>query len=513
MDKHVNAVIYARFSSHNQQEQSIEGQLRYCHEYASRCGYTIVTEYIDRAISGTTDNRPEFQRMIKDAAGRGFQFVLVWKLDRFSRNRYDSAIYKRQLQKHGVRVLSVTENVGAGDESLLLEAILEAMAETYSRQLSQNVKRGMLESARKGLSTGGRLFLGYKVNENKQFVIDPAGAAIVQRIFTMYAHGSSKQEIVDALNASGCRNASGKPFTFNGVSKTLENVRYTGVYKYAEIEIPDGMPRIIEQDLWDAVQARLHSSPPRIREKANYLLLGKVFCGHCGRALIGTSGHGKSGNVWRYYAHRSGTTPPCNKKPERKAWLEQYVTEQACRYVLNPDNTDFIAQRVCIAWKTENGGNADAIKDRLKAIEKELTQITNAFAAAAPVIRDRLNAQAETLAEERDQLQTELARVQARRPLDVEDVKRYLSQLCVGDPADEETQRQVIDTFVNCVYVWDDKIVIYFNVKDGGQVTYLQAKTDAAGVLPDLTTAHHSEISTNMLYVFLGGCVGLVCLR
>ena len=512
MDTTTNAVIYARFSSHSQQEQSIDGQLRYCREYAAQHGYAIVAEYCDRAMSGTNDNRPEFQRMIRDASGRGFQYILVWKLDRFSRNRYDSAIYKRQLAKHGVRVLSVTENVGAGDETLLLEAILEAMAETYSRQLSQNVKRGMAESARKCQSNGGRGIMGYKVDANKQFVIDPDAAAIVQRIYSMYAAGSSKAEIVETLNAAGLRNNLGKPFTFNGITKTLQNIRYTGVYKYGDIEVPGGMPQIITQELWDACQARQQAKPPRIREKAEYLLLGKVYCGYCGRALIGTSGHGKSGNVWRYYAHRSGTKD-CHKKPEKKAWLEWYVTDRACRYVLNPDNTEYIAQRVCAAWQAENGGNADAMQGRIKAIDRELDRIAISYTSAVPAIQAALNVRASDLQTERNQLQAEYGRMQARRPLVLEDVKRYLQQLCVGDPSDPAVQKQVIDTFINCVYVWDDKIVVYFNVSDGGQIEYAKAKEHAAGVRPECTSAHHNAVGTNAYIVFVGGYIGIVCPR
>ncbi len=145
----MNAVLYARYSSDKQTEQSIDGQLRYCEQYAKQHGYNIIGSYIDRAISGTSDNRPQFQQMIQDSSKKQFQFVIVWKLDRFARNRYDSAIYKNKLKKNGVKVLSATEGIGEGDESIILEAVLEAMAETYSRQLSQNVRRGLKESALK----------------------------------------------------------------------------------------------------------------------------------------------------------------------------------------------------------------------------------------------------------------------------------------------------------------------------------------------------------------------------
>ena len=126
-----NAVIYARYSSHNQTEQSIEGQLRVCHEYAQREGFAIVGEYIDRAISGKTDDRPDFQRMVSDSRKRAFQYVIVYKLDRFARNRYDSAVYKHKLKQNGVKVVSAMENIGDNPESIILEAVLEASAEYY----------------------------------------------------------------------------------------------------------------------------------------------------------------------------------------------------------------------------------------------------------------------------------------------------------------------------------------------------------------------------------------------
>ena len=168
-----NAVIYARYSSAAQQEQSIDGQLRYCYQYAASRGIRVVGEYIDRALSGTkAETRPEFQRMIQDAGKKQFQFVLVWKLDRFARNRYDSVIYKNKLKKSGVRVLSVTEGIDGGSESAIMEAILEAMAEEYSRQISQNVSRGMREAARQANTVGGTVPLGYRPNGKKLAVVE-----------------------------------------------------------------------------------------------------------------------------------------------------------------------------------------------------------------------------------------------------------------------------------------------------------------------------------------------------
>ena len=133
----MNAVIYARYSSDSQREESIEGQIRECTEYAKRNGITILDTYIDRALSVRSADRPEFQRMIKDAEKELFEIVLVWKLDRFSRDRYDSAYYKHILKKHGIKVVSAKENISEGPEGIILESMLEGMAEYYSAELSQ----------------------------------------------------------------------------------------------------------------------------------------------------------------------------------------------------------------------------------------------------------------------------------------------------------------------------------------------------------------------------------------
>ena len=135
----MRAVLYCRYSSEKQTEQSIEGQLAACHDYARQHGYVVVGEYIDRALSAKSDNRPEFLRMIEDSSKKDFDIILVYQLDRFSRNRYDSAVYKTKLKKNGVRVLSARENIADDASGVLMEAVLEGMAEYYSAELSQKV--------------------------------------------------------------------------------------------------------------------------------------------------------------------------------------------------------------------------------------------------------------------------------------------------------------------------------------------------------------------------------------
>ncbi len=124
------AVIYARYSCEKQTEQSIEGQLRVCNEFAERNGYTVVHNYIDRAVSGKTDKREQFQQMLKDSASKTFEFVIVYKLDRFARNRYDSAMNKATLKKNGVKVLSACEQITDSPEGIILESMIEGFEHT-----------------------------------------------------------------------------------------------------------------------------------------------------------------------------------------------------------------------------------------------------------------------------------------------------------------------------------------------------------------------------------------------
>ena len=195
----MKAVIYARYSSDNQREESIEGQLRECKEYAEKNGITILCSYIDRALSAKTDNRPEFQNMVQDSAKGLFDTVLVWKLDRFARNRYDSAHYKAVLRRNGVKVVSATENISDGPEDIILESMLEGMAEYYSADLAQKINRGLTENALKGKNNGGGIPLGYQLTDDQHLRIDPLTAPIVREIYQRYAEGETVRSIITSV--------------------------------------------------------------------------------------------------------------------------------------------------------------------------------------------------------------------------------------------------------------------------------------------------------------------------
>ena len=320
----MKAVIYARYSSDNQREESIEGQLRECKEYADKNGITILCSYIDRALSAKTDNRPEFQKMVQDSAKGLFDTVLVWKLDRFARNRYDSAHYKAVLRRNGVKVVSATENISDGPEGIILESMLEGMAEYYSAELAQKINRGLTENALKGKNNGGGIPLGYQLTDDQHLRIDPLTAPIVREIYQRYAEGETVRSIITSLNERHILTQKQKPFRPNSLHSVLCNRKYIGEYRYKDIIIPDGVPSIIPKDLFERVQMRVEKNkrtPARAKAEEEYLLTTKLFCGHCGGRLVLTT----NGTTVRF---ADGT--PIHKKRIRYVCYNKTRRRQEC---------------------------------------------------------------------------------------------------------------------------------------------------------------------------------------
>ena len=261
-----NAVIYARYSSHGQTEQSIEGQLHDNYRWAEQNGMTVVAEYIDRALTGTKDQRPDFLRMIDDAANKHFEYVIVWKLDRFARNRYDSAIYKSKLKKCGVKVVSAMENITDSPEGIILEGLLESMAEYYSANLSENTIRGKRETAAKGYWNGGHPPLGYKVVDRK-LVEDEKTAPIVRYVFEQYAKGQSKAKVIQHLSSKGIKSVTGGELTYSCLNTVLRNQTYIGKPTYNG-EVIEGLAEpLLSEDLFWKVQEQIKKDLSRLERR------------------------------------------------------------------------------------------------------------------------------------------------------------------------------------------------------------------------------------------------------
>ena len=377
--------LYLRFSSERQREQSIEGQLRDCRAFCKMNRYRIVAIYVDRATTARKDveKRTHFQEMIRDSDKQPWEAVVVWKLDRFARNRTDSALFKFRLRKNGVRVISATEAISEKPEGIILEAVLEGMAEFYSADLSQKITRGMRESALKCHSIGGHVPLGYKI-ENHKLVIDPNTAHIVQEAFQLYANGETVADICRLFNFKGYRTAKEVEFNRNSFKSMFRNKRYIGIYTYKDIEIEGGVPAIIDKELFETVHHRLSvnaEAPARGKAKVDYLLAGKLFCGHCGGSMNGESGTSKTGAIHNYYTcYTRKRQHSCDKKPLKKDWIE-YIVAQDAMALMTDEVIEELADMAMAQTEQDLKENTriPELSDRLKEIESGISNITRAI--------------------------------------------------------------------------------------------------------------------------------------
>ena len=466
----MTAVIYARYSSDNQREESIEGQIRECTAYAEKNGITVIKHYIDRAFSAKTDNRPEFQQMIKDSGKKLFDVVLVWKFDRFARNRFDSANYKMILKKNGVHLISVMEPIAEGSQGILVETLLEGMAEYYSAELSEKVIRGQTENALKGKCTGGTGTIGYKIDEDKFYHLDPLTAPLVLEAFQRYDNGDKMVEIVNFLNDKGVRNMLGGKMTHSSVNTMLKNRRYIGKLSFWDIVVPDAIPVIVPKDLFDRVQKRLDKNkraPACGKADEEYLLTTKLFCGKCGTLMGGESGTSHMGNTYYYYkcgnAKRHGKAH-CDLKAIRKEPLERFVVDTAIKVIFSDEIIERLIDLVMEAQQKENT-RLPVLKDQLRDTEKRLANLLEAIEQGilTPTTKQRLD----ELEARKEALNTSILEEELKKPvLTREWIRFWLEKFRKGDVGSTEHQRQIIDTFVNSVYVFDDRVVLNFNFTD-----------------------------------------------
>ena len=479
----MKAVIYARYSSDGQREESIEGQFRECKEYAEKNGITILGTYIDRAMSAKTDNRPEFQRMIKDSGKYLFDIVIVWKLDRFARNRYDSAHYKAILRKNKVKVVSATEAIAEDSTGILLESLLEGYAEFYSAELSEKVGRGMTENALKCKFNGGTVPLGFVIDDEQHFQIDPVAAPVVLEMFTLYDKGSTMQELVNLLNDRGFRNVRGTKYTLNIINRLLKNRRYIGEYKYRDIVHPDGIPAIVPMDLFQRVQdkmAKNKKAPARIRAEDSYLLTTKLFCGTDGVYMVGESGTSKMMKVHRYY--RCVNTKKkrlCNRKPVKKDMIEDMVVNSTMELV-NDNNVVRYIVDIILEEDSRESSSLPLLTRKLKETEKAINNMLNAIQQG--ILTTSTKQRLDELEDTKSDLEVSILQEQMVKPLlTKEQLTFWIHRFRNTDITNREQRQRLIDIFVNSVYVFDDHVVISFNYRDGAKTVSL-AEVESAGV-------------------------------
>lgn len=464
------AVVYARYSSAGQKEQSIDGQLAAAYKYAEAKGYQIVHEYIDRAMTGRNDDRDDFQRMLSDTGKHQFSVIIVWKVDRFGRNREEITFNKYRCKKNGVRVEYVAENMPEGPESVILEAVLEGMAEYYSLQLSQNVKRGLLENAKHHKAVSGTPPLGYKLTEDKHFEVDPDTAPLVRVIYEKYAAGETLFEIIRYLNNAGYKTPRGKPFARTSLDKLLKNEKYIGIYKFKDIIYDeDAVPALIDKDLFYKVQDMLEKNkraPVKNWNYSDYLLTGKLFCGHCGDPMVGKAGHGKSGRKYDYYICKKN-----DKKPVRKEWIEETVLQEVHRIL---DDDEIFQMIVDNTWEyyleqDMKEHEREAMLKQIADIEKGIANLSKAVEQGMPF--DVVSGRLDELSGQKIALQKAIAELEIQKgfKLTKDHIQFFLEQFRSMDASDRNCEKRLISVFVNAIYVYDDKLKIAFNYSEEGQ--------------------------------------------
>lgn len=456
------AVIYARYSSDKQTEQSIEGQLRVCNEYATRNNIVVVDTYIDRAMTGTNDNRPDFKRMLKDSNKKAWDIVLVYKLDRFSRDKYETAIHKHTLRENGVKLVSAMENIPDTPEGIILESLLEGMNMYYSAELSQKVKRGMRECRLKGRFLGGNIIFGYKVVD-KKIVLDEDAAGVVRYIFEEYAKGKLIREIGDELIERGVQHR-GKPISRDAIYYILKNEKYSGVYEYDGELYKDTYPKIISDELFAAVRKKIESNRYGTHKPGiNYLLREKIICGYCGGRVKSESGTSKTGRVIRYYGcSNKYAAKKCGLKSLNKEMLEKLVVDTTFKVFKNAQIMEVVIDKILDLHmkKLEEQSILNLLLNDYNEVKQSISNVLDAIekGVITPSTKERLA----ELEKRKEELSIKITNEEAkyRVRLTRKDIKRFVEKAILKEP------RQMIDILVKQIKLYNDKIEIFYNYTD-----------------------------------------------
>ena len=460
------AVIYARYSSHAQKDVSIEQQVEECKEYAKTNNMQVIEIYADRHLTGKTDKRPEFQKMMRHAEKRQFQVVLSYKSNRMARNMLQALQYEEKLSKFGIRVVYAKEEFGDNAAGRFALRTMMNVNQFYSENLAEDVMRGMLDNAENGLITNGQLPLGYKKGDDGKYAIDEPAAAVVREIYARFLSGDSLADIAADLNARNIKTSKGNLWNKNSFHSILSNERYTGVYIYDSVRTEGGVPTIIGKELFYSVKEKLAEKrgPQPRRSAGEYLLTGKLYCGHCKSHMVGVSGTGKSGKLHYYYqcqGKRLGKE--CDKKPVRRDLIERSVASAIKNNILQDDFIEWMADTVmAYAKKHREKLHIDSLEAQLAEVKKASKNIIAAIEQGiiTSTTKERLIELEEEQAKIKARLQLEQTNI-----LDVkrEDIVLSFKAFKDGDIEDKKYQAALFKTFLTSVYLYDDHHKIVFN--------------------------------------------------
>ncbi len=452
------AVIYARYSSDKQREASIEDQIRVCREYCASEKIEIVREYADYAITGKTDDRPQFRRMIANAPEA--ELVVVYMFDRFSRNRYDSATYKQMLRDCDVRVISATEHIEDTPEGGLQEGLLEILSEYYVKDLARKVRRGMEGNALKAMNNGYKIF-GYDTDpETRRYIINDEEAESVKEIFARCIAGESLNSIARSMAARGWRTSTGRPVDYNWTYRLISNKAYTGLYKWGDIEIEGGMPVVIDSETFERAQ-----SVPRSKIRSNenwtdYKLSGKLYCGICGLPMHGYGGTGRGGR--RYYYYGCKQNGGCNRPGTRREVLENAVANAVMEVTSDEEHMRVVARRIVDAYANDDSAQRelDRCDEAIRDLEKEQHNLTKAVTMG--FCNDEMIAR-------NNEIKKELAKLHDRRGILMSETLEITEDDIVEYFAhgfNREDEDFIFGEAINEVWLFHDCAVVIFNFRD-----------------------------------------------
>lgn len=486
----IPAVAYARFSSDHQREESIDAQLRAINDYAERNGYDIIETYTDKAISARSDQRPGFQQMIKDAQHGEFKVVIVHKLDRFSRDRYDSAHYRHELKKNGVALRSVIESsIDGSPESVILESVIEGMNEYYSKNLARETMKGLKENALTGRHTGGSAPFGYRINpETKRPEVNPDEADAIRMIFDMAAKGVPYTMIAETLNAKGYKTRLGNSFSSTSLHDLLCNEKYIGKCIYNRrvsqsccnssrcykdesewIVRYDVYEPLVSEELFEVVQRKLRARKLRtdLRSREIYLLTGKTRCAVCGGVFCGTRKHNSKG-VTSYSYICNGHKKGCDNPSVSRSFVEGFVLEKLAEYVFSDRLIPTITAEYNNYLKKRNAYSSD----RTETLERERTSLEKKIGKATDIILETdskvmmnklilLEKRLEAVNRELSYLEKE---EQQSRVSEADLAVAFLEIRSSLKSGTLKTMKQLVDKYVQQVDIYPDKIVVKFNL-------------------------------------------------
>lgn len=483
-----NAICYYRYSSDAQRDASIEQQQKAAHDYAKAHNMNIIKEYADHAMSGSRDDRPEFQLMLSEVKRLRPAYLILWKTDRLSRDKIDAVIAKKQLRDAGCDVVYVAEAMPEDEaERVLLESIQEGLAQHFLIQHTKNVTRGMRYNAENCLYNG-RVLLGYKGKPDCKYEIDEKTAPIVKMIYRKYADGVPMKQIANDLSDAGIKTVKGKDFTINSLRYILSNRAYIGEYHWGEYRIQDGMPRIIEDELFEAVQEKMalnkhggnrsakEKHPEKVEKKPEeYWLTDYITCGHCGERMHGLSGTSKQGRLHYYYACGNHRKHKCEMKNIRKDKLENVVLFILSELIRDSALRILIAERCYkyyIEQNSDGGAYLESIKVRIADVDKKLNNFLKAIEAG--IFNDTTAQRMKELELEKQLLIDEKNAEECRKKYEIklEDIVKYLDSL-IDNMNETTTKHKLLEILVNKIYIYGDKVVVSFHyTEDNREISF-----------------------------------------